>query len=56
LVQLPWTNFRKCRKIYLCDVRHVCKQKWSFSTPVIKHSKFVFSFDSILINVCMYGN
>jgi hypothetical protein len=42
--------------IYLCYARHVCKQKWSLSTPVIKHGKFVLSFNSILINVCMYGN
>jgi hypothetical protein len=33
VVQLPWTNFRKCRIIYLCDARHVCKQKGvNFST------------------------
>jgi hypothetical protein len=33
VVQLPWTNFRKCCIIYLCDVRHVCKQQGvNFST------------------------
>jgi hypothetical protein len=34
VVQLLWTNFRKCRIIYLCDARHVCKQKGvNYSTP-----------------------
>jgi hypothetical protein len=31
-------------------------RKGSLSAPVIKHGKFVLSFYSILINVCMYRN
>jgi hypothetical protein len=27
VIQLPWMNFRKCCIIYLCDARHVGKQK-----------------------------
>jgi hypothetical protein len=31
-------------------------RRGSLSAPVIKHDKFVLSFYSILINVCMYRN
>jgi hypothetical protein len=42
--------------IYLFMRCKACLQAEVVSTPVIKYDKFVLSFNSFLINVCMYRN
>jgi hypothetical protein len=44
--------------IYICDVMRgmFASRRGALWTPVIKHGKFMLSFYSILIHVCLYRN
>jgi hypothetical protein len=50
-----WEVFED-RIIYVCDAIQgmYASRRGSLSAPVTKHAKFVSSFYSILINLCMY--